>query len=97
MKLCFVRTSASFAMSSWPDFRVLLDKSVNAVAVSFFFKPENDILWRTGLGAPQNSHYSVAHQVVRHRIAYFVATILWRTTHAPQNRFLVRHRIGFLY
>ena len=54
-------------------------------------------LWRTRLGAPQNSHYSVAHLVVRHRIAYLVATILWRTTHAPQNRKMVRHRIAFLY
>ena len=55
------------------------------------------ILWRTSRGAPQNSHYSVAHLVVRHRIAYLVATILWRTTHAPQNRKMVRHRIAFLY
>jgi hypothetical protein len=55
------------------------------------------ILWRTRLGAPQNSHYSVAHLVVRHRIAYLVATILWRTTHAPQNSKMVRHRIAFLY
>jgi hypothetical protein len=28
---------------------------------------------------------SVAHVLVRHRILIFVAKILWRTTHAPQN------------
>ena len=55
------------------------------------------ILWRT-------QNYSVAHPIlwrmvsgVRHRIAYLVATILWRTTHAPQNSKMVRHRIAFLY
>jgi hypothetical protein len=28
---------------------------------------------------------SVAHVLVRHKILIFVAKILWRTTHAPQN------------
>jgi hypothetical protein len=28
---------------------------------------------------------SLAHVQVRHRILIFVAKILWRTTHAPQN------------
>jgi hypothetical protein len=33
----------------------------------------------------------MTHFPVRHQILILMATILWRTAHAPQNHFLVRH------
>jgi len=54
------------AMSSWPDFRVLLDKSVNAVAVSFFLN-----LKTIFCGAPG---------WVRHRIATILWRTRWCAT-----------------
>jgi hypothetical protein len=46
-------------------------------------------------GAPAQVRHknlnSVAHGQMRHRKLIFVATFLWRTSHAPQNQIFVRH------
>ena len=48
-------------------------------------------LWCIMGRAPQKHEISVAHIQVRHRMHIFVARILWRTHHAPQNAKMVRH------
>jgi hypothetical protein len=48
-------------------------------------------LWRTEILVRHRNLNSVAHEKVRHRNLIFVAKFLWRTIHAPQNLFLVRH------
>jgi hypothetical protein len=56
---------------------------INSVAHAF--------LWRTEAPVRHKNLNSVAHGSVSHRNLIFVATFLWRTPHAPQNPFLVRH------